>query len=270
MGGSAGAIIALVAMSRSVGCLGDHELAISIGEELCRAAARHDNVWTWDPEVASGHGTASAPLTGLSHGAAGIALALLELHAATRRQEFLEGATGAFAYEDSLFDPVLGNWPDLRGIDVLGESPPAPRYVRAWCHGAPGIALARLRASALDSARAEAHLAIARAAIDTTFRAIEENITRPGSDASLCHGMAGLLEIALEGGRILNEPTIRDRVIGAATVLIERHHSLGDWPSGFLSGGPNPSLMLGLAGIGYFFLRLQEPECIPSVLLLNS
>jgi lantibiotic modifying enzyme len=245
-------------------------MAIALGEELCRAAARRDGVWTWDPEVAVGPGSASMPLTGLSHGAAGIALALLELHAATQRRHFLQAASGAFAYEDSLFNPSLGNWPDLRRIDVPGQSPQPPSYARAWCHGAPGIALARLRASALDPMRAQTHLSMARAALDTTLRAIDENVDRRGFDASLCHGLAGLMDIALTAGTILNETAFHERVVAAAAVLIERHHNLGDWPSGLVSGRPNPSLMLGHAGIGYFFLRLHDPKTVPSVLLLNT
>ena len=39
------------------------------------------------------------------------------------------------------------------------------------------------------------------------------------------------------------------------------------WPSD-VQGGENPSLMLGLAGVGHFYLRLYDPS-IPSVLLLR-
>jgi lantibiotic modifying enzyme len=34
-------------------------------------------------------------------------------------------------------------------------------------------------------------------------------------------------------------------------------------------GGETASLMLGLAGIGYFYLRLHDPEGIPSVLIIR-
>ncbi len=41
---------------------------------------------------------------------------------------------------------------------------------------------------------------------------------------------------------------------------------------GWQCGGPEavemPSLMLGLAGIGYEMLRLAEPDLVPSVLVL--
>jgi hypothetical protein len=40
---------------------------------------------------------------------------------------------------------------------------------------------------------------------------------------------------------------------------------MGDW---FFVGGSTPGLLLGLAGIGHFFLRLTRPE-VPSVLLFR-
>jgi lantibiotic modifying enzyme len=49
-------------------------------------------------------------------------------------------------------------------------------------------------------------------------------------------------------------------------MLIARHAAAGDWPSGTPSGGPNPSLMLGTAGIGYTVLRLHDPNRVPSIL----
>src|SRR5947209_15706424 len=93
------------------------ELEGTLGKQLCQTATWEGTSCTWDPEVASGAGTASAPLTGMSHGASGIAVALLELYSETRREEFLDTARGALAYEEALFDPVVGNWPDLRGVD---------------------------------------------------------------------------------------------------------------------------------------------------------
>ena len=111
-------------------------LAIALGDQLLRMATRNGEIWTWNAEDRNGHGTATVPLTGMSHGASGIAVALLELHAATGRVEFLEAARGSFAYEDSLFDPQVGNWPDLRVTDDAPPTPSSHSYFRAWCHGA--------------------------------------------------------------------------------------------------------------------------------------
>ena len=94
-------------------------------------------------ESAREQGQGSLFLTGLAHGAAGIGLALLELHKATGRADFLEAGLGAFAYEDSLFDPRQGNWPDLRGFDAVPDATKAATYPLAWCHGAPGYRLGK-------------------------------------------------------------------------------------------------------------------------------
>jgi lantibiotic modifying enzyme len=258
-------------MSRRTGRAGgDHALAIALGEYLCLKALRQGALWCWDPAIATGPGTASTPLTGLSHGASGMGLALMELYATTGRSDFLEAGRGAFAYEDSLFNPTLGNWPDLRHDDPCGIASRTPRYARAWCHGAPGIALARLRASALDPTRAETHLTMARAAITTTLQAIDQRLGLPSRDASLCHGLAGLMEVVLIAGRTWDDPGCLAQADAAVRFLIDRHACQGDWPSGVASAGPNPSLMLGLAGTGYAFLRLEDPQQVPPILLLDA
>jgi lantibiotic modifying enzyme len=199
-------------------------------------------------------------LTGLSHGAAGIGLALFELYAATGRPHFLETARGAFAYEDTFFDPRAGNWRDLR------LTPRILPFARAWCHGAPGIALSRLRAAALDPERSEAYLIMARKAIATTLDSIEEKLATPKCDATPCNGLTGLIEIVWIAAHVLEERSYRIRALSAAEILTARHAASGDWPSGAPSGGPNPSLMLGTAGIGYTFLRLHDPDRVPSIL----
>ena len=137
IGGNAGAIPVLLSLSRESGLERCHDLAIALGEELCRTAVEQRSGWAWEPEAASGSGMGPVPQTGLSHGAGGMGLALFELYSATRRPDFLEIGRGAFAFEDALFDRVNGNWPDLR------RNIERPNFARSWCHGAPGIALAR-------------------------------------------------------------------------------------------------------------------------------
>jgi lantibiotic modifying enzyme len=40
------------------------------------------------------------------------------------------------------------------------------------------------------------------------------------------------------------------------------------WPCGAPGGAETPNLMLGLAGIGYFYLRLYDPIHTPSLLMV--
>jgi len=95
------------------------------------------------------------------------------------------------------------------------------------------------------------------------------NLALPRCDTSLCHGLAGLMEVVLIGSRLLSNSSCHDRAAAVARAMIERHAIGGDWPSGLASGGPNPSLMLGLAGTGYSLLRLHDQDCVSSVLLLS-
>jgi lantibiotic modifying enzyme len=82
-------------------------------------------------------------LTGFSHGAAGVAYALLKLFAVTQQEEFLGAACEGIGYERSVFIPDVRNWPDLRKLVQVQEGIPIS-YVSGWCHGATGIGLARL------------------------------------------------------------------------------------------------------------------------------
>lgn len=215
----------------------------------------------WTPRATSGFDIGTSPLTGYAHGAAGIALALLELHAATGLPEFLETGRLAFAYEDSVFDPERGNWPDYR----RHGNAPATSFALAWCHGAPGIALSRLRAMTLEPARSAPLAAVARLALRTTLDTVEQTTARTCPDTTLCHGLAGLNEILWTAGMALDDETYRAAARDTALRMIERHGKAGNWPTGV--GGPNPSLMLGTAGIGYHLLRLDAADVVPPVLI---
>ena len=87
------------------------------------------------------------PLTGLAHGASGMALALAEAAVALGDTSLIESALRGLAYETDLFDEEAGNWPDLRPDPgaAAGEPRSTPGFMLGWCAGAPGIALARLR-----------------------------------------------------------------------------------------------------------------------------
>ena len=92
--------------------------------------------------------------TGFSHGAAGIAYALLRLYKTMQDPTFLEAAEEAIAYERSVFSPSAGNWQDVREDK--------PSFMTSWCHGAPGIGLARLGGLAiLDTAEIRQEIAVA-------------------------------------------------------------------------------------------------------------
>jgi lantibiotic biosynthesis protein len=245
--GCAGTLSALVALSEMLEDASLLERAATIGDELLAAAERTDAGWLWpNPSRPSEHG-----LCGFSHGAAGIGHALVELWAATGEPRFRAAGTAAFDYERSWFAGRDGTWPDLRGIERrAGRDIPAP-VSNTWCQGAPGIALSRLRAASL--LRSEALREDADAALAITRRHVAELGSLAPDDFSLCHGAAGAADVLLEGDR---DSRLARRI---GDVGIERHH-LGStsFPCG-VAHGQTPGLLIGLAGIGLFYLRLADP-----------
>jgi lantibiotic modifying enzyme len=268
IGGSAGAIPALLAMSRGGQRPAARALAEQLGDELLQTAIRQGPVWTWEVEKAAGPGLSAVPLAGFAHGNAGIGLALFELYAATGRRDFRDGGRGAFAYESGLFDAAAGNWLDLR--PSAPASTPTRQFMAAWCHGAPGIALTRMRAAALDPESAETYQSAARIALATTRAALARVVALEHHDATLCHGAGGLSEIVWTAGQWLGDAALAEAARAAGRALIDKYAASGSWPSGVATAGPNPSLMLGNAGIGMHFLRLHAPETVPPLLIVTG
>ena len=266
LGGVAGVVVGLLELAPALPGASCLEIADRLGSELISTAETQGEIWSWPNRLVSGVAPDRPPLAGLSHGAAGIALALLELHRATGDARLLEAARGALAYEQTLFDPAERNWLDLRPPPT-GEAGPGPRFSVAWCHGAPGIALARLRAVAVDPERRSRHQEQATIALERT-RSEAELRSVELLDSSLCHGLGGLLDVLLCGADALDEPGLEAAAREAATVALASNRRRG-WPSGVPSGAPNPSLFLGEAGVGHVLLRLATSgdERPPSLLL---
>jgi type 2 lantibiotic biosynthesis protein LanM len=255
--GSAGCIGALISLYRCAPSNRTLATAIQCGDRLLARAQAAGPGIGWITPAAAGN----RPLAGFSHGAAGIAWALLELAGLTGEERFRAAALAAIAYERSLFSAAVGNWPDLREPETVAQEGRDGwhSFVTTWCHGAPGIGLARLRSlTHLDDAAMSAE-------IDT---ALKTTLSQGfGSNHSLCHGDLGNLELLLLASQTLGDPQWPDVVHHISAMILE---SIGR--DGWLCGVPLavevPGLMTGIAGIGYELLRLAEPRRVPSVLVL--
>jgi type 2 lantibiotic biosynthesis protein LanM len=246
--GRPGAILALLMLHEATGESAPRDAAIALGQALL---PRLEGL---PPAALLGTG-----LTGLSHGASGIALAMLALHECTGAAVWQGPALAGFAVERRQFDRQAANWPDLR------HKAPARVFGGSWCHGAPGIALARLAAlRALPEGqpdraalREEAELALATTA--TLGEAIDDG---------LCCGTAGRAEVLLLGGIGLGRPDL----LTAARRMMEGvlRRGVGDayrLRPARPAGPVNPSLFTGRAGLGYQALRILAPTALPSLLL---
>jgi len=198
------------------------------------------------------------PLTGMSHGAAGISLALARLADSTDDDAVRRSAQMGLEFERSCFDEKSGNWPDLR-LRSDADKADAPDFPCRWCHGAPGIGLARLGMCGIVSE--VERLEDVEAALSATIAC------QPAMLDLICCGTFGRLEFLLEAGIRLDRPEL---VAMARARAMQR---LTDTTAGFTwaRGGDHENLSFhqGVAGIGYVLLRLCEPGILPSVLSWN-
>jgi len=256
--GSAGLIAALLAATARDGATRWRDAADMHADHLLRLATRGEAGWSWDTLGQPGQ----PHLLGFAHGAAGIAYALAAVGGADR----LAAARQALCYERSYFQPEEGNWPDLR--ELVGRRPDGRKpCTLAWCHGAPGIGFARLAMMA-----ALADDAQVRAEAETAIRTTAASLTGPGGhgigNCSLCHGDFGNADLLLLGAERLGRPELRvaAEAVGARALDVFEGGRL-PWSCGVPNAGETPNLMLGLAGIGWFLLRLAAPDAVPTVLL---
>jgi hypothetical protein len=252
--GNAGVITAFILLRDLLEDDSFLDLATELGDDLLRSAERSNVGLSWRSPLGSG----GRNLTGFAHGSAGAGFALLELFRLTNRAKYLEAADHAFSYERHWFDSKVGNWPDFR--EEQGKSNRRPsRFSNAWCHGAPGVALSRLRA--YEVTKNPKYKLEAMIALETTHRITNVWVQSGTYNYSLCHGLSGNAEILFYGWQVLGN----DFAEGLATAHAVAHARIANsTKSSELTdrGGDEsepPGLMLGLAGVGYFFLRLHNP-----------
>lgn len=252
-GGRAGAIVVLLDAADRFDRPDLLDTAVRYGRELAAAARRDTGHACWDTVTVP----VVRPLLGYSHGASGIACALIALAEVTGDGEFRALGLEGLAYEHELIDRESGAWPDFRA-ETAGRPP-----MNAWCHGAPGAALALLRVrSALGtSAGIEDDLELALSATAGWLDGVE------APNYSLCHGAGGNAEVLLLAAELLGRGELRERAVAVAAEGIARYHERAvPWPCGLPPAATVPGLMVGTAGIGHFLLRAHDPAAIPSIL----
>lgn len=267
LGGYAGAIPVLLLAAQRERQEVYVELAARFGDRLLAEARRSESGWSWNtmgiPEAQR-----RQDLLGFSHGTSGIGWVLAELYRATRQARFKEGAEQAFRYEQQWFSPEQGNWPDFRGLyEQMPGAPPGPGFMMAWCHGAPGIGLARLRAYQILTV--ETYHREAEIALHTTVQMLEQAVTSGQGNYSLCHGLGGNADLLLYGSHVLECPDLRSTAERVGDCGVQEYHAdQTPWPCGIMGTGETPGLFLGIAGIGYFYLRLHDPVGIPAITIV--
>lgn len=257
--------------------------AIGLGWRLIDQAHIEPDGWSWAPD---GYLSSVRHLCGHSHGASGVAYGLIELYRATQIEAFRYAAEQAFRYERSVFDSEARNWPDFRyqelgaylarrSTDDLREAIETgfigdfqPPQMNVWCHGGPGISLSRARA--VEVFGGETYRSEALHGVNVTKQAV-----LGAKNYSLCHGAAGNASILALASEVLG-PEVRtvgdfDDMVDA---LARGGHSQfieidQDWKTGMPVDRVDPTLMIGTAGIGYFYLQRID-DTLPDVLALKA
>ena len=249
IGGSAGAILGLLRLHRATQSEEALRSATKCGEHLIRQnrlGQQGHRSWV-------GQGFGPQALNGMAHGAAGFAYALASLSAATGREDFGQAASECIAFENSSYDAKRSNWPDLRRS---GQ----PSWPSQWCHGAPGIGLARIATARQGGLDAELLVKDVRRAADGA----EKN--RPGAVDTLCCGTLGSIEFLYEASKFLGRIDLRELASQRLMVILQTAATTGNyrWHGG--TGRFNLGLFRGLAGVGYTLLRRVD-DSLPDILI---
>jgi type 2 lantibiotic biosynthesis protein LanM len=219
------------------------------------------------------------PLTGFSHGAAGIAYSLARLYGVSGGPALREAALGGIRYERETFDAEAGNWPDLRR-DASGAK---RGFGCSWCHGAPGIGLARLGtlgaltngdsgANGNGGADGETTARERRELCEEIEVALRSICSTDLIDVdTVCCGNFGRLETLLVASLRLSRPHLLEEARAQARAALERAEGEGGFRlfANLPRQVSSPGFFQGIAGIGYQLLRLAFPERLPSVLSLE-
>ena len=258
MGGAAGTILGLLSLYEATAETTVIEKAIRA--KLCHcviACGKHllDQQVSEDGAPKAWRTFNERALTGFSHGAAGIAYALLRLYSATHDRNYLEAALEGIEYERSVFSEKQANWPDFRSLEGRDSGFPVQ-----WCHGAAGIGLGRLGSLGIvETPEIKREIEIA---LQTTQKQGLQAIDH------LCCGNLGRVEVLLVGAQRLSRPDWRQVARQQATNIVARAKQTGAYQlfPNLPNSVFNPGFFQGTAGIGYQLLRLAD-DGLPSILL---
>jgi lantibiotic modifying enzyme len=269
MGGLAGILAGVASVSLAPSDESARADAIALLVDRIGALSLAGPIGRLWPMAGADHG-----VVGLAHGGSGIALALTGAAQRLGGSEWPPSDPGtparaaslastAVLWEDSLHDAGAGGWPDLR----LPE--PVPGL--AWCHGAPGVGVsAALRHPLVVGADAEArdaaaaHVAFVRA---RAASAAHRPVGLHPFDGSLCHGLAGVVEMHLLAAQAW-PAAAREHVAEARAVAthLTRAGRPGHptWQCGIRSGGRSPNVLVGIGGVALTLARCHDLSVAPS------
>lgn len=230
LSGLAGAIVVLSWLYQEIKDKKYLEMAVCCGEKLWKKSGKQEN----------GYGipifSEEKPLAGMAHGNSGYIVAYAYLLEMTGDTHYYQWIQWLLDYEDSLFCPDRGNWRDLRSKEKEEAA------INAWCHGAAGILLSRLKLRTLQEFQGDVRV---EEDIERCLKAFEHR--NPPKSSSLCHGLAGQYLIL----RCYLRQNLNEWAEKKAEALLQ--NILAEWSAEeemLPQERYNISLMTGIAGIG--------------------
>lgn len=246
--GAAGAALALSKLFKLTASPLVLDKLTLLGEHLIKAAENKTGL------VPTYRGDA---VTGLSHGAAGIALALARIFEATGQNHYLMAAQHHLNFEESLYDPTENNYQDYRSRENQ------PAFMTTWCHGAPGIGLSRIKIHAITGDTALLPV------VDKTMKKTA-GFTLNHLD-HLCCGAVGRLDILWEAACYRDQKALQAEVRRDASYILNEFERRDGFRLNFLATNKvfSPGLFVGASGIAYGLLRIAYPGQLPCILAFD-
>lgn len=254
--GSAGGLLALLSLGPQLSASAEGSRAALERAWLAAEHLLEQRTPAGDEPRVWASASVGLPRSGMAHGVAGICVALGRLWQRDGSQRLLDAVSEGLRFERQCFDEAEGNW--------LTTRTGARKSLLGWCQGAPGMALSRL---ALLEAGLPGDLAVlAREDLD---RALAKLLTGPAYPLDhLCCGGMGWVEVLLRVWQHTGEPRLLSRAHALARWVLRAAKARGSFHLGSTYKA-EPSLFQGLAGVGYSFLRLAEPQQLPCILLFE-
>jgi len=258
LNGSAGVLLAHLALYRETGADLHLQRAVERGEDLLRNRERTPSGPRAWPSMGSF-------LTGFAHGASGIGRALAGLATATGDERFAAAAREGFEFERVHRSPSEGRWADLRPAAARdGGGHTAAHTTFGWCTGAPGITLGRLASLAVLDEASREDLAVGLA---STRRLL---LSAPADH--LCCGRTGAVEVLAYAAEVLpDRADLHAEAVDGALRIVREAEERGDYRFRAASSASLPpiGLLQGIAGVGYGLLRLARPGGYVSICALD-
>lgn len=188
-------------------------------------------------------------LTGLSHGNAGISLALRTASKSlqTANEPLDQYVLDADKFENKHYNSATKNWSDIRRWTEATD-------VFSWCYGGPGISMARSQCTPVADSRVDATLA----RIDAEFLGTAQHTMQ---DLCLCCGRTGIISAKAYTASVLTDT--QSRCKNAFLGVLRDIHKEDLVYTGTLA------FFSGLSGIAYTGLQLLKPSSIPHVNMLQ-